>query len=162
MIEPTATGPDSDGEKNHLGALAPSQILYLQQGEQRLYVELIQILRDRNMGWLRPLCLCSPVTHPIVQTPHVNSQSIELIQSSSDAPSSTHIICDGITFKLQDMRQSADLLWPLTQCQIVLDIEAIPILTGLGPEPTPWETREETRQSLNVFMNRMWSGTTSG
>ena len=160
MVESTVTGGDSDGETTHLGALTPSQILYLQQGDQRLYVQLIQILRDRNMGWLRPLCLCNPVA-VCPATTSASQAIVPLAKTAQNVHPISYISCDGITFKLQDMRHSADLLWPLSQCQTVLDMEAIPILAGLGPDPIPWEERDNARQSLNLFMKKMWHGTTS-
>ncbi|MEM9220696.1 MAG: hypothetical protein AAGD25_41060 [Cyanobacteria bacterium P01_F01_bin.150] len=141
------TEDDSSNKENSLGALTPSQILYLEQGKQRLYVELIQILRDRDMGWLRPLCLCSPL---------VTVDNLDI-----DKPSeTTRVICDGIPFSLHDMRQSSDLLWPLAQCHIVLDMDAIPILSSLKPEWIGSENRDHARQSLHLFVNELWNGIT--
>ena len=165
MVESTAIGADSCDEGHRLGALTPSQILYLEQDNQRLYVELIQILRDRDMGWLRPLCLCSPISHqtqnqaqpqpsePSLPNPEANTTALS---TDRHAYKTIHVSCDGISFALHDMRQSSDLLWPLTQCNVVLDLDAIPILSGLGPEPTPLANRDRARQALNTFMRKMW------
>lgn len=175
MIESTALGTDSSDEGHRLRALTPSQILYLEQGHQRLYVELIQILRDRNMGWLRPLCLCSPVSH---QIPEPCQQQTEQVPDNhrmderdhyksgttdaskrDDSHETTQVVCDGTSFALHDMRQSSDLLWPLGQCNIVLDLDAIPILSSLGPEPIHQENRDNARRALNIFMHKIWNGT---
>ena len=177
MIESTALGTASSNEGHRLGSLTPSQILYLEQGHQRLYVELIQILRDRNMGWLRPLCLCSPVSHQIPapfqkQTePDPDNHSmgerkcyppVATDESKRDASHQMpQIVCDGTSFALHDMRHSSDLLWPLGQCNIVLDLDAIPILSSLGPEPIHQENRDHARRALNIFMNKIWNGATN-
>ena len=158
MVEPMAMAEDSGNDVEHLGALTPSQILYLQQDSQRLYVELIQIIRDRKIGWLRPLCLCTPVIDTVLTEAHVSQQSLALVSGlSSNAQIDKQVACDGITFNLQDMRQSADLLWPLAQCHIVLDTEAIPILSALEPTPIDGQEIRDARRSLNHFMSKIWS-----
>lgn len=158
MVEPTAMTEDSGDDASHLGALIPSQILYLQQDTQRLYVELIQIIRDRNIGWLRPLCLCTPIMDKALKDAQASHHSLAIVSDvSSSAQFDKQVACDGVTFNLQDMRQSADLLWPLAQCHIVLDIEAIPILSALEPTPTAGQEMGDARRSLNHFMTKIWS-----
>ena len=127
-------------EKIEIEALNPSQIICLEHDQQRLYVELIQILRDRQAGWLRPLCLCIPVE-----------------QTRSDTyPNSVQVMCGETAYFLHDLRQTVDLVWPLAQCRMVLDTEALPILSNLDPDPTPVAKREDERRILSCFVNRMW------
>lgn len=160
MDEPSALSANVLGLENTLGALNPSQILYLEQQEQRLYVELIQILRDRDMGWLRPLCLCQPIPSDSTLSDAWNSSSSGALVKISSSPDALapckQITVEGILFNLIDMRQSSDLLWPLAQCNIVMDMEAIPILTSLNPDPPSVQAAENARRSLNRFMKNVW------
>ncbi|MGK7891346.1 MAG: hypothetical protein AB4042_18610 [Leptolyngbyaceae cyanobacterium] len=121
-------------------SLQPSQIVCLEHGGQRLYVEVIQILRDRQSGWLRPLCFCTPA---------------HLCTEEDEAGIPLQAL-DGSYFLL-DMRQESDLIWPLSQCRIVLDTEAIPILAILRPESYTRTGTHHTRSTLKTFIHKIWN-----
>ncbi len=53
----------------------PRQILFLECGTERLYTELIQVVKERQLCWVRPLFLCD-----FAQEPH----KITDLRSSSD------------------------------------------------------------------------------
>ena len=77
----------------------PSQIVYLESPSgERLYTEVIQIVKSRELAWVRPLMLASAR------------------EEASRSPT------------LYDMRDSADLLWPLALFRPALDTEVIPLL----------------------------------
>ena len=132
-------------EQASLDSLRASQIVCLEYAKQRLYAEIIQIVRDRQSGWLRPLCFCTLSSSP---TPQDNKNSLAL------AP-------DNKVYRLHDMRQSADLIWPLSQCRAVLDTEAIPILATLPSQPDASGDMSTMRAELNAFVRNLWGALSS-
>ncbi|NJR37583.1 MAG: hypothetical protein HC781_00555 [Leptolyngbyaceae cyanobacterium CSU_1_4] len=83
------------------------QIIYLPYEATRLYAETIQIIPSRQLCWARPLAL--------IQLP--------------DQPDEI----DVNLYKpliLHDLRQSSDLLLPLSLFHIALDLDAIPVITN--------------------------------
>lgn len=106
------------------------QVVYLEYEATRLYTEVIQIIEDRQICWVRPLGL-------VVQSSHTTSLD----------PSET-------TF--YDLRQSADLLWPLALFRPAIDTEVIPLLAYLATrEPAP-ETNRIAHQQLSQFIWQSW------
>ncbi|NET52264.1 MAG: hypothetical protein F6K09_27295 [Merismopedia sp. SIO2A8] len=125
-----------------LYGLQASQIVYLEHDDHRLYVELIQIIQERQMGWLRPLCFRIPISQTVLDINHLNQTAYS----------------DGRSYILYDMRQSADLLWSLSDCRTALDTDVIPLLSHLGPERTSLSDQGAARQILNQFIKKMWDG----
>ncbi len=100
----------------------PHQIVYLQAAQARLFAEIIQVIPDRQMLWLRPLAL---------------EKSLAALDSPTRAAVSfatlnTPIQAEGA--EIYDLRQGSDLLWPMTRVQPALDLDVIPLLARLGPE----------------------------
>lgn len=93
----------------------PGQILYLEHQGSRLYAEVIQMVSDRNLCWVRPLVLLTP------DTVARSGQSTQLLSANLDQPA----------LALYDMRQGADLFCPPSLLQVALDTEVIPLLTQL-------------------------------
>lgn len=64
------------------------QILFLQCGTERLYTELIQIVKERQLGWVRPLLLADfDIEPPLVTDLRSSSDllwSINLFQPALD------------------------------------------------------------------------------
>jgi hypothetical protein len=114
----------------------PHQILCLECEETKLYGELIQIVAERHLYWLRPLAL---VKFQLV----VDAESLAA---------------------LFDLRQGADLLCPQALFRIALDTEVIPILAQLDfaksdtAQPTENSTKAQliAHQQLQAFVRRIW------
>ena len=77
--------------------LRPHQIFYLEQGNTRLYGELIQVVVERNLCWLRPIALYYGSQNPV----------------DPSEQASTAI--------LYDLSQGADLICPDSLLRLALD-----------------------------------------
>jgi hypothetical protein len=98
----------------------PGQILYIEHQGVRLYAEVIQIVSDRKLCWVRPLALVTPTSIPTASaSPHFptpwTSSLIELEP-----------------IEVYDLRQGADLVCPQSLFQAALDTEVLPILAELN------------------------------
>ncbi|MBW4468682.1 MAG: hypothetical protein KME07_24925 [Pegethrix bostrychoides GSE-TBD4-15B] len=102
------------------------QIFYLEQGETRLYGELIQFVEERHLCWLRPIAL------------HC--------QSRNDAST-------GEAF--YDLRQGADLICPDTLLHLALDHEVLPILTQLH-DLKDEAASSHNADRLRQFVQQLW------
>lgn len=80
----------------------PCQIVCLEQGDSRLYAEVVQLAPQRGICWVRPLMIVDAV----------ETMNEDLLQ-------------------LHDLRQGADLLLPAPLFRAALDEEVIPLLTQL-------------------------------
>lgn len=107
----------------------PSQIVCLEHEGTRLYAEVIQIVRSRQMCWVRPLMLVVP-----------QSSSETALEQST----------------LYDLRQGADLLWPSILFRSALDTEAIPLFTHLQASKTQTHTAQLAHQQLQHFVRLVW------
>ncbi|MDJ1184379.1 hypothetical protein [Roseofilum casamattae] len=109
-------------------SLQPYQIVYLEADGERLYAEMIQIVPSRHLAWVRPLIL---------------------VVSDLGTCDRHQANCD-----YYDLRQGADLFWPLGSFQPALDTDMIPILGLLG-EMHPKGSQHHDR--LRNFINRLWN-----
>lgn len=113
--------------------LHPHQILCLDHKNTSLYGELIQIIHERNLYWLRPLAL---------------------LQRSDQDPT--------IIENLYDLRQGADLLYPAFLFRAALDTELLPLLTQLEnlktdhPGGLSTHTGQIAHQQLQSFVREVW------
>lgn len=128
-----------------LAEFQPNQILYLQHRATRLYAEVIQIVPERQMGWVRPLAM--------VELPHEEDWYSAPLQ------------LDDATGRLllHDLQQGADLLCPLSLFQMALDIEVVPILMALetskhqpNTAQATFETSQTAHRQLREFVHRLW------
>jgi hypothetical protein len=55
-----------------------------------------------------------------------------------------------------DLRQTADLIWPVSLFCPALDTEVIPLLAQLAPLDSSCEDIQTARQQLHVFMRQVW------
>ena len=103
----------------------PNQILYLQHQATRLYAELIQIVPERQLAWVRPLALLELCDRPDGQPAdfalQVDDFQSNTCQTDDSAPRS----------RLDDLRQGSDLLCPLSLFRTALDVEVVPVLMVL-------------------------------
>ena len=116
----------------------PNQILYLQHQTTRVYAELIQIVPERQLGWVRPLAL--------VEGDRLDWQQVDFRSN------------------LHDLRQGSDLLCPLSLFQMALDVEVVPVLMALETfKQQPEEPADLTsgidrtaHQRLQNFVRDLW------
>jgi len=101
----------------------PHQIVYLQAERGRLFAEIIQVIPDRQVLWLRPLALEQP--HPECVPATVETER------GVDVQEAAHGEAHG---KIYDLRQGSDLLWPMARVRPALDLDVMPVLAKLGPE----------------------------
>ncbi|WP_448561107.1 hypothetical protein [Trichothermofontia sp.] len=100
----------------------PHQIVYLQAEHARLFAEIIQVIPDRQVLWLRPLALEKSRPHP--DSPPLAAVTLATVETQARSDES----------EIHDLRQGSDLLWPMTRVQPALDLEVIPLLARLGSE----------------------------
>lgn len=106
----------------------PYQMVCLENGGDRLYAEVIQVVRSRHMAWVRPLML---------------------VKSSQTLAEESSAI-------LYDLRQGADLLWPVSGFRVALDIEVIPLLTELKMPQTELSASPIASKQLRNFIEQVW------
>ncbi|WP_448570398.1 hypothetical protein [Trichothermofontia sp.] len=107
----------------------PHQIVYLQVDRVRLFAEVIQVVVDRQVLWLRPLALKVPDESDARAADVTVATNVDANHACSDRGGGDH----GRSV-IHDLRQGSDLLWPMTWVQPALDIDAIPVIAALGPE----------------------------
>lgn len=119
-------------------------IVYLRHQRSCLYAELIQTIEVRQRCWLRPLLLAV----------------LDEVPTSSFDLSWDQIIVE-VTY---DLRDAADLLWPLGYFQPASDTELLPVLPQLcadkpHPSASPDQVTEQAhiaRQQLAQFIQQVW------
>ncbi|MBD3882322.1 hypothetical protein IFO70_11175 [Phormidium tenue FACHB-886] len=130
---------------NSSAEFQPNQILYLQHQATRLYAEVIQIVPERKMGWVRPLAM--------VELPNEEDWHSAPLQFD-DAMG---------RLLLHDLQQGADLLCPLSLFQMALDTEVVPILMALetfkhqtAVAQATLEPSQTAHRQLQEFIHRLW------
>jgi hypothetical protein len=132
----------------------PNQILYLQHQATRLYAEVIQIVSERQLGWVRPLAMVE--------------LRDELDWQHAAFPLQVNDVEQGRSL-LHDLRQGSDLLCPLSLFQMALDVEVVPILMALETFKQPEavvnfdsetslssEPRQTMHLQLQEFVRCLW------
>lgn len=94
--------------------LKPGQIVYIEHQSTRLYAEVIQLVRDRGVCWVRPLAFA-----------RFDPQEMNPYDSKFNTTGVEHLA-------LQDLREGADLFCPQSLFHSALDTEVIPVLTHLN------------------------------
>ena len=106
-----------------------NQIICLEHEETRLYAEVIQIVQTRHLCWARPLMLAVSPLHPdIVAKPPI----------------------------LYDLRQGADLLWPLSLFRPALDTEVVSQLAQLQATKAQSGGCQIAHRQLSLFIRQVW------
>jgi hypothetical protein len=119
-------------------------IVCIEQSNARLFAEVIQIVETRQIGWLRPLGL------EVLASGVVNELGVsELGSGEPELPTIFY-----------DLRQTADLLWPLSLFRPALDTEILPVLSALqSGKPLGVESGElaiASRHQLQQFIQDIW------
>ena len=107
----------------------PSQIVCLEHEGTCLYTEVIQIVESRQLCWVRPLMLA---TFPL---------------PADRVPLSP---------ALYDLRQGADLVWPLSLFRTTLDTEVIPLLAQLQASKAQSDGCQQAHLQLSHFVRQVW------
>jgi hypothetical protein len=111
--------------------MQPYQILCLEHENMVLYGEVIQIIPERKLYWLRPLAL---------------------LQRTLEDPETI--------LALHDLRQGADLLYPQALFRAALDLEVIPVLMQLEllkqGATSDSDSTKMARQHLQSFIYCIW------
>lgn len=133
----------------------PRQILCLEHEQSRLYAEVIQVVSDRPVCWLRPLILeinpsntvenvaddVAPDNNsPNLPSPREKALSIETAQSPP---------------KTYDLRLSADLLMPPALFRPALDTELIPLLGQINVGEFSLQDARVAHQLLRQFIHQV-------
>lgn len=106
----------------------PGQIVSLECGDACLHSEVIQVVEARQVCWVRPLMLV-------------------VLVSAKDSPAE---------YTLSDLRDGADLLWPLSLFRAALDTEVISLLAQLHSLDAEKKDRVMASRQLRDFVDRVW------
>lgn len=117
-----------------MATLVAGQIVFLECRQTRLYAEVIQVLDDRPMGWVRPLAL-------------VQGESIQPL---------------GTTGAIADPAAAPDMVWPLRHLTPALDTDVIPLMAQIWskaadptqPEPPDGRT---AGSAVSDFLRLLWA-----
>ncbi|MDI9634287.1 hypothetical protein QQ056_06505 [Oscillatoria laete-virens NRMC-F 0139] len=108
--------------------LQPCQIVCLENGSDRLYAEVIQVVRSRQVAWVRPLVL------------------VKACPTSTDE--AFQVACD--------LRQGSDLLWPIGGFRLALDVEVIPLFAEMNASPVENAASSPASKQLRTFIEQLW------
>lgn len=106
-----------------------NQIVRLESTNTRLYAEVIQVIPDRQLCWVRPLIL-----------------AIDCGDEFDWQETATVV----------DLRMSSDLLWPIHLFKPALDTEVISLLTHLEELDFTKLDENKARASLHDFIRGFW------
>ncbi|HAC64819.1 MAG TPA: hypothetical protein DCF68_15125 [Cyanothece sp. UBA12306] len=110
----------------------PGQIVSLDHNNSHLYGEIVQVVEERNLCWVRPLFL------EILE---------DNISEISDLSASKFLV---------DVRLTSDLLYPIKMFRPALDTEIIPWLNRLETQDYSTENIQQARQQLHQFIFEVW------
>ena len=124
-------------------SVVPSQILYLEHGNRRLYAEAIQVVDTRHLCWARPtLLICGLPTDGDAgkRQDAIASAATDLTQSA---------------LNLYALEECPDLIWPLSLFDIAYDLDFFSLLVQLKMnDHAPGS--EHGREPLNQFIRSFW------
>lgn len=118
----------------------PGQIVGLDCQNTCLYAEVIQVVTQRQMCWVRPLMLVESASEGNADS----GQSFQDIEQYRI---------------LSDLRQGSDLILPLSLFRVALDTEVIPLLMQLDEHPGKVTIPTLAHQHLQAFIRRVWQAT---
>ncbi|XZN89081.1 MAG: hypothetical protein ACM65M_15495 [Microcoleus sp.] len=111
----------------------PGQIVSLECGDACLHSEVIQVVEARQVCWVRPLMLV------VFLSPDDFGDRL--------SPE----------YSLLDLRDGADLLWPLNLFRAALDTEVISLLTQLHSLDSEKKDGVIASRQLRDFVDRVWT-----
>ncbi|MEL6350980.1 MAG: hypothetical protein AAFR58_04380 [Cyanobacteria bacterium J06627_28] len=123
-------------------SVVPSQILYLEHDDARLYADAIQVISTRQLCWVRPTLL--------IQGLPESDQTLRqaVISNAAQCPEQS-----GLT--LYDLEGSPDLIWPLTPFEIAYDIDFFSLLVQLKISSNS-AALPAGKQQLHQFTHSFW------
>ncbi|MEG4989671.1 hypothetical protein QUB08_28595 [Microcoleus sp. BR0-C5] len=110
----------------------PGQIVSLECGDACLHSEVIQVVEARQICWVRPLMLVV-----LLSGKDLSEQWLE-------------------EYTLSDLRDGADLLWPLSLFRAAVDTEVISLLTELHSRDSDQKDGAIASRQLRDFVDRVW------
>ncbi|WP_416665793.1 hypothetical protein [Egbenema bharatensis] len=137
------------------------QILYLEHRNTRLYAEVIQVIEERGMCWVRPIALTAIPGELLGSNPSPLPSSRPnsgTLPEAIDLPDPA----DLLEFSFYDLRQGADLLCPSSLFTAALDTDVLPILATLNalkaaPDSSATTTANPHSHSrLQNFIQELW------
>ena len=120
--------------------IKPHQIIYLEHENTRLYVEVIQMVKARQLCWARPLVL----TQKTFLAGGAIAQGFAYVELESDKLS------------LYDLGEGPDILWPIELFHPAFDTEVVPLLSSLSAQKHKGDPKLN-RQFLNRFIYQLWA-----
>lgn len=119
-----------------MATLVAGQIVFLECRQIRLYAEVIQVLEDRAMGWVRPLALAQG----------------EIIQPLGQ-PLGMGAIADAA---------APDMVWPIRDLTPALDTDVMPLMAQIWSKaatPTQLEPQDgkTARSTVSEFLRALWA-----
>lgn len=156
---------------SHFGSNQPSplfssgQIVALDHPHGILYGEIIQIVPQRQMCWVRGIALSLNTQHftssfgkdagdtltSLLKVSALNENEENNLDSKNSAsfPDSNTVLID--------LYRNVDLLFPLDLFRVAFDTEIIPILSVIDPYPYNISHDIKTsKQCLNWFLKEIW------
>ncbi len=110
----------------------PNQIVSLDHRSTHLYCEVIEVIKTRNLCWVRPLFLS------IMED---NSSTINYLLTPK---------------RLIDVRLTSDLFYPIKMFRPALDTEVIPWMGKLDEQDYSSEKIQQAKQQLHQFIFEFW------
>ncbi len=110
----------------------PGQIVSLECGDACLHSEVIQVVEARQICWVRPLMLVG-----LVSGKNLSDRWPE-------------------EYTLSDLRDGADLLWPLSLFRAAVDTEVISLLSQLQSLESEKKDGAIASRQLRDFVDRVW------
>lgn len=135
----------------------PQQILCLEHEQSKLYAEVIQVVPDRPVCWLRPMILEVEISPNLLPNPGLATSSQNC--HPTDSPYQTTIpetIPETTQLKTYDLRLSADLLLPPSLFRPALDTEVIPLLGQINSTEFNLEEAQNAHHLLRDFIRKVW------
>ncbi|NJK38655.1 MAG: hypothetical protein HC835_17510 [Oscillatoriales cyanobacterium RM2_1_1] len=109
----------------------PGQIVDLKHGEFCLYAEVIQVVTERQICWVRPLLLLK-------------------FSGDLDQPNPA----------FYNLHHSPDLIWPIELFQPTLDTEVIPWLAQLNSDAAKITDDSSAHVQLRGLIDQIWQNFT--
>lgn len=135
-------------------ALKENQIVSLDYLDNHLYGEVIQLIRDRQLCWFRPLCLILSDSEDDLNLGEDRQRSpnlqVVLPKHSADSSSGDRQVTS------IDLQSSSDLLWPDSLFRPALDTEIINFLPQLTDSSHLSKDKKKRQKCLNKFVYLVW------
>jgi hypothetical protein len=131
------------------------QILCLECQSSKLYAEVIQVVPDRPVCWLRPLILETPPPEIIKAQDTTSSNRSEEPKNTRNSQE-TQDPQPQPELKTYDLRLSSDLLIPPALFRPALDTEVIPLLSQINATEFNLEEAQAAHYLLRDFIRQVW------